>query len=133
MAVPSIASAATFRGETAQGLDTVVRVAEDRLVNRIGIKWKGGCRRPRNEFDAKTVFGPTFDKLTETSVAERGSYRGKEKGTDFTFRVKARMTGERVSDDRWRGKFKARARVFQDGEPYDRCSVRRIGWSATAV
>jgi hypothetical protein len=71
--------------------------------------------------------------LTETSVAERGSYRGKQKGTDLTFRVKVRMTGKRVSDERWRGKFKARARVFQGGEPYDRCSVRQIGWSASAV
>jgi len=122
------ANAATYTGDTSQGRAAKLRDSDATGVpTKFAISWQTKkCNRPTTTYTDRTVFNG-FRTATRQNFASRGSYRFND--GQFSGRVRVRVSGQRKSQAAWRGGFRARVRVFRNGNQYDRCRLRPIGWN----
>lgn len=125
------AYAAKFRGQTEQNRRAAV-ITRDGLPARITIHWRAECGRGHVIDD--TSFLSPFKESSASFVRDGGSYTTRihdEDGKAFRLHVNARVRAHRVSDDEWRGRFRADSEVRRNDELITRCHTGRIRWSAT--
>jgi hypothetical protein len=112
-----------FRGKSGQGRLVTLRTGDDGMLLRFGIRWLAPCRRPGFVLPGSTKNLAPFDLSTRDRFIDAGTYRGRL-GAGQRAIFHARVAANRVSDARWRGIFRVRARVFRGGTLIGRCSVR---------
>ena len=136
LAVPGVAEAKVFRGETAQGRAASVVVGSDSLVRRARVNWRARCRKGR--FVDRTDFTRPFDSSTADAIADEGVYRIRQRG-GWRVRVTVRLRARRVFDaahplrESWSGTLGARVLVTRRGRYVDTCTLRRLRWRARLV
>ena len=135
--VPAPALAAkTFKGETQQNRNVMVKVGDDGVVTRFRIDWRTrDCDLDDATLRDQTTFRPPFDTATPEAFADEGRYTARDKGRKrITTTVK--LDGRRVVDpgdpaaESWQGTFEATAVVRRRGKVIDRCRLKSTGWSA---
>ena len=129
-----VAYAAKFRGPTTQDFPKAkaVVVTEEGLPARITIFWRADCGNGKLTDDTSTV--PPFDESTATFVRDRGEYTTTiedAQGRNYRFHALARIRARRVTDDKWRGRFRVSGELRRNGELFTRCDTGRIRWRAT--
>ena len=67
----------------------------------------------------------------EPMVASPVAMAYDENGRAYRMHVNARMRAHRVTEGKWRGRFRADAEVRRNGELLTRCHTGRIRWHAT--
>jgi hypothetical protein len=126
LAVPAQAAADIgFRGKSRQGKLVTLRTSDEGLVERFAIRWVGDCRDPRYVFRSGTETTPDspFEVHTREQFVDVGGYRQRLRdGLRAVFR--ARTVGNRVSEDRWSGTFRIRAKVLRKSRLVDVCTAR---------
>jgi hypothetical protein len=133
LVVAPVSEAAKFRGQTSQDRRAVV-VTEDGLPVRITIAWRALCGDGRFVWDdASSV--PPYDERTATFVRDRDRYTGRitgPRGQSWRFHALARFRAHRVTQDKWRGRFRVSGALRRrNGELVTRCESPRIRWRAT--
>jgi hypothetical protein len=112
-----------FRGKSGQDRLATLRIGDDGLFRRFGIRWRADCRRPGFAFTSSTKMLPPIDSSTPERFVDADRYRARyDNGLRAIF--DARGAGERVSARRWRGIFRVRVRVLRGAELLDRCYLR---------
>ncbi|UJA21544.1 hypothetical protein HJD18_15870 [Thermoleophilia bacterium SCSIO 60948] len=131
LASAAAAQAATFTGETTRDLPVRLETrAIDGVPRAMVISWETGkCQRPGNSFSSRTRFNG-FEEATAERLASEGKYVVKQRSENLRSIVRVRVSGKRVSETRWTGRFAAKVRVKKKGKPYERCRQPEIGWSA---
>lgn len=121
------ASAGVYRGQTTQGRAAKLNDSDSTGVpQRFIISWRTkNCNRPTTTYTDRTTFRG-FRRESRTGFASRGSYRFQD--GQFSGRVRVRVGGQRRSRSAWTGGFRARVRVFRNGNQYDRCRLNGVGW-----
>jgi hypothetical protein len=115
-----------FRGESGQGRVATLRSDDAGMVERFGISWRAPCRRQGFRYTHSTKFLPAYDVLTHDRFVDADSYR--ERPADGIHAIlSARVAGTRVSEQRWRGIFRIRVRVFRGSRQVDTC-FKRTRW-----
>jgi hypothetical protein len=130
LAVPSVASAARWKGKTGQGRVVTVRTGDDGVVNRVLVRWKARCRGVTRT--GRTVFTPPLDEASSASFTDGGTSRS-NLGGGVRSRDTVRVSGSLGGDGRWRGTFRLRSVLRKDGNVIDRCRVRQVSWRARPV
>jgi hypothetical protein len=130
VAVPAVADAETWRGETGQGRAVTVRTGDDDRVDRVRVSWKATCRK--GSYTSRTVFRRPFDVSEAAEFEDRGTYRADVPG-GYRARHTVFVRGTLGTDGSWSGTFRVRTRVTRDGRFVDRCRLRRVRWSASPV
>lgn len=71
-----------------------------------------------------------LDFATAERFEHRESFTARDAG--FVFKVKAHIVGRRVGDERWKGKYETKVRVFYKGSKFNDCARKggRRAWSA---
>jgi hypothetical protein len=128
------AYAAKFVGPTTQDHPKAkaVVVTQEGMPERITIFWRADCGNGRLTDDTSTV--PPFDESTATFVRDRGEYTATiedPQGRNYRFHAVARIRARRVTDDKWRGRFRVSGELRRKGELFTRCDTGRIRWRAT--
>jgi len=126
-----VAEAAKFRGQTSQDRRAVL-VTREKLPVRITIFWRAECGEGRVTDD--TSFFSPFKESTATFVRDGGPYVTRihdDAGRSYRLHAKARVRAHRVTENKWRGRFRADAEVRRNGELLTRCHTGRIRWTAT--
>ena len=126
------AYAAKFIGKTSQDRRAVV-VTKDGLPARFTFFWRGPCEDESFLTDDTSSI-PPFDESTATFVRDRGRYTTEitdERGRKYEFRALARMRATRVTQNKWRGRFRVSGALRRNGELVTRCDTGRIRWRAT--
>jgi len=126
-----VAEAAKFRGETSQDRRAAL-ITREGLPVRITVFWRADCGEGNVTDD--TSFLSPFKRSTATFVRDGGPYVTRihdENGRAYRMHVNARMRAHRVTEDKWRGRFRADAEVRRNGELLTRCHTGRIRWHAT--
>jgi hypothetical protein len=129
LAAPALADAKTWRGETNQGRAVSVRTDADDLVDQVRVSWRAPCKK--GHYVSRTLFEPPLD-VSETDVFEHSGTYHKLLDDGYRARNTVFVRGRLGADDRWRGTFRVRTRVTRDGEPVDRCRLKRVRWEAEA-
>jgi hypothetical protein len=127
VALPAQASADIgFRGRSGQERLVTMRTDDAGMLEKFEISWRAPCRQPGFRYTNATKQLPPFDALTRDRFVDAGSYRER---FDNGFRaiLSARAVGNRVSEQRWRGIFRIRIRVFRGSTLVDRC-YKRTAW-----
>ena len=115
-----------FRGKSGQGRLVTLRTGDDGLLLRFAIDWRAPCRRPGFQFTNRSAFRPSFDSVTRDRFVDAGPIRGPI-GNGLRAVAQVRTVGNRVSESRWRGIFRASVRVLRGGRLIDRC-YKRTRW-----
>ena len=126
-----IAQAAKFRGETSQDRRAALITREGQPA-RITLFWRADCGEG-NVVDDTSFLSP-FKKGTATFVRDGGPYVTRihdDAGRTYRLHVNARVRAHRVTQNKWRGRFRADAEVRRNGELVTRCHTGRIRWHAT--
>jgi hypothetical protein len=129
-ALPAVAEARSWRGETAQGRTVTVRTGSDDLVARVWIGWRAPCEK--GHYRSRTVFVRPFDVATATRFEDRGTYRVRV-GGGYRARHTVFVHAELGERDRWRGTFRVKTIVTRAGHWVDTCRLKRLRWSARPV
>ena len=127
-----VAYAAKFVGQTSQDRRAVV-VTKDGLPVRFTFVWRGPCDDDSYLTD-DTSSVPPYDESTATFVRDRGRYTTQiadERGRKYEFRALARMRATRVTENKWRGRFRISGTLHRNGELITGCDTGRIRFSAT--
>jgi hypothetical protein len=112
-----------FRGETGQGRLATLRIGDDGLFERMGIRWRADCREPGFVFTSSTRVLAPIDASARERFVDADRYRARyDNGLRAVF--DARAAGNRVSARRWRGIFRVSVRVLRGAELLDRCYLR---------
>ena len=134
LALPAAAPAAKrFSGESEQGRGVKLRIGDDRLVQRLEIKWRARCNSGKNVTSEVRFPGGFFVESTKNRFEGRGPYRASASG-GFRLRVQATVTGRRTikpgGDDpeTWKGTLRTKTVVRKNGKVVDRCTSRKIDW-----
>ena len=125
----SAVAAPGYAGTTGQGNEITIRVDADGVVERVAYGWDMSCRGGGSLTNGGTVSRP--GRANATTFSSRGGYEAPiERRFEGSFKV--RLSGRRVSDTRYRGTFKVRAKVFRkrSGEPLTKCSTGNVDWTA---
>lgn len=131
LATAAAAQAATFTGQTARDLPVRLETGSvDQIPRKLLVSWRTGkCKRPGNSFSSRTRF-EGFDVATTERLATEGKYVVKQPRDNLRSVVRVEVSGRRVSETRWSGKFSAKVRVKRNGKAYERCRQPQIGWNA---
>jgi hypothetical protein len=124
----------TLKGITSRGGVVELVVDSEWRVVAGRIDWKADCRHHAG----KLITGTSFRVLHPQppgAVSLSGRYRFRTHG--YRVAVRTSMSGSeqgdpvQVHDERWLGKFKARAVVRRKGRVVARCATKRIGWGVS--
>jgi hypothetical protein len=126
-ALPAVADARTWRGETEQGRSVSVRTGADGVVSRVRISWRAPCRSGR--YVSRTLFRAPLDTAEASVFEDRGTYRSNVPG-GYRARHTVFVHGTLGADDRWTGSFRVRTRVTRRGRFVDRCRLKGLRWEA---
>ena len=128
---PTVADAATWRGETRQGRLAVVTTGADDVVTGVRIRYRVVCS-DHKAFRAGVRFLPPLDLATKTAVRDAGrigwSIRGGERA-----RGRTSVEGGLRRSGRWTGSFRVRVRITKNGRYVATSRTGRIGWKASPV
>ena len=127
-----VAQAAKFRGETSQDRRAAFITREGQPA-RITLFWRADCGEG-NVVDDTSFLSP-FKRRTATFVRDGGPYVTRihdDAGRSYRLHVNARVRAHRVTQNTWRGRFRADAEVRRNGELVTRCHTGRIRWHATS-
>ena len=127
-AVPAVAHAAIFSGETSQGRDVVLKTNKNNVPYRLNISFRAKCSDDKR-LKAGTFFRAPFDRRTRRRIRDTGSYEfrlGEE-------RIKAdvSMRGRRVSRRKWRGRYEGDFVVRRNGRRVATCHTPVVRWLVT--
>jgi hypothetical protein len=122
----------TYGGKTQQRRAVSLTTTDDNLVRSGSITWvTRRCSLTDSRFLTRTKFVAPFDSAAPGSFADAGAYTVRQRG-GIRSRVSITIAGtyDAVAD-RWNGTVKATVVVREDGKVVDRCTLRRVYWSAT--
>jgi hypothetical protein len=127
-ALPALAHAAIFRGETSQGRDVVLKTNDDKLPYRLNISFRAPCSDDKR-LKAGTFFRSPFDRRTRRRVRDTGEYTF-DLG-DERIDAEVSMRGRRVSRRKWRGRFEGDFVVRRNGRKVATCHTPTVHWRVT--
>ena len=133
MAFASVAEAAKFTGRTAQDRKVVVRTDSDNVPIQFAMRWRAECEDRSNIVHATTFLQP-FIESSETRVRDGGPYTTHvrdDAGKRYEVRVRTRMRAHRVTDRKWRGRFRMTMKVYRNDRFLTDCGTGRVRWTAT--
>ena len=133
MAFAAVAEAAKFTGRTEQDRRVVVRTDSDNVPIQFGMRWRAECEDESNIVHA-TTFLPPFRESSATRVRDGGPYTTHvrdDQGRRYELRVRTRMRARRVTDRKWRGRFRMTMKVYRNDRFLTDCGTGRVSWSAT--
>ena len=109
-----------------------LKVGQDGLgpVKRARVNWNADCSREDYRFRSRTGFVRPMDFATPEEWREENTYRLDTEG-EFRSKIRIRIHGLRVSDDKWKGAFRAVGKITRHGDPFTRCPTGKVKWSAT--
>ena len=128
-----VAEAARFTGRTAQDRKVVVRTDDNNIPQQFAMVWKARCE-DRSTIVHATTFRQPFRESSQTRVRDGGPYTTHvrdERGRRYELRVRTRMRAHRVSDRKWRGRFRLTMKVYRNDRLVTDCGTGRVRWSAT--
>jgi hypothetical protein len=64
-----------FRGKTGQGRLATLRIDDDGLFQRFGIRWRADCRKPNFVFTSSTKMLPPIDVSAPERFVDADRYR----------------------------------------------------------
>jgi len=128
LAMPAVAEAKTWRGETEQGRAVSVRTGADDLVNQVRVGWRAPCRK--GHYVSRTLFVPPLDVSELERFEHAGRYRSRLKD-GYRARHTVSVRGRLGTDDRWHGSFRVRTTVRRAGRVIDRCRLDSVSWEAS--
>lgn len=128
IAIPAVASAAIFRGETSQGRDVVLKTTDTGKPYRVNISFRAPCNDGKR-LKAGTFFRSPFDRRTRRRVRDAGSYEFRL--GDERIEADVAMRGRRVRRGKWRGRYEGDFVVRKNGRKIAECHTPVIRWSAT--
>lgn len=131
LAAPSLASARTdFKGRLSRGGKVDVRVKRNGIVKRVHFHWHHSCDAGPSPFRGNVYYRRPFRAAqSKTFVSDRGSFISYRRG-DYVIRVFTGMRARKVSARRWKGTFRARARIKDDGHRVAACRLGKVTWRA---
>lgn len=131
LALPALAAAETFRGQTAQGRPVTIETRPDRELRKAVWVWKTtGCSRGGLRLKTQTTRLRAPKQSRPGFFTAKGNY--KIRFSDAKVRFEVESTGRQRSETRWSGTFRAKAFVkLDDGERLT-CRLRPIDWAATS-
>jgi hypothetical protein len=133
MAFASAAEAAKFTGRTGQDRKVVVRTDSDNVPLQFAMRWRAECGDDSNIVHA-TTFRQPFRESSATRVRDGGPYTTHvrdDEGRRYEVRVRSRMRARRVTDRKWRGRFRMTMEVFRNDRLVTECGTGRVRWTAT--
>jgi len=133
MLFASVAEAAKFTGRTAQDRKAVVRTDDNNVPQQFAMVWKAQCE-DRSNIVHQTNFLQPFRRSSATRVRDGGPYTTHvrdERGRRYELRVRTRMRAHRVTDRKWRGRFRMTMKVYRNDRLVTDCGTGRVRWSAT--
>jgi hypothetical protein len=133
MLFASVAEAARFTGRTAQDRRVVVRTDSDNVPIQFGVRWRAECEDRSNIVHA-TTFRQPFKESSASRVRDGGPYTTHvrdDRGRRYELRVRTRMRAHRVTDRKWRGRFRMTMKVYRNDRFVTDCGTGRVRWSAT--
>ena len=132
LALPAVAGAELYRGQTDQGRMISVRTGADDRPLKVRVRWFTlGCEDPDASYSGLATFRRPFDVATKTEFADRRVQHFSQ-DDDIRINVFARVRGTLTSDT-WTGVFRATAVIRRHGRFLDRCTFGPVDWSATLV
>jgi hypothetical protein len=120
-----------FEGRTSQGRLALVVAEDDGVPKRGAIRWHTRCRRGGRVVQA-TGFSRPLDLATRRRIRDVGTYRTRRYPGGIRLTIRARISGRRVGQRRWFGRFGARAVVRRRGRVVNRCAVT-VRWRVVRV
>jgi hypothetical protein len=133
MTFASAAEAAKFTGRTTQDRRVVVRTDSDNVPLQFAMRWSAECDDRSNIVHATTFLQP-FRESSATRVRDGGPYTTQvrdEEGRRYELRVRTRMRAHRVTDRKWRGRFRLTMKVYRNDRFVTDCGTGRVRWTAT--
>jgi hypothetical protein len=128
-----IAEAAKFTGRTAQDRKVVVRTDESNVPQQFAMVWRARCE-DRSRIVHQTSFLQPFRKSSARRVRDGGPYTTHVRdatGRRYELRVRTRMHAHRVTDRKWRGRFRLTMKVYRNDRLVTDCKTGRVRWTAT--
>jgi hypothetical protein len=120
--VPS-ASAALFRGSTAQGERATIRTDAAGVPTRFWLdEYRAPCEVGGRFRDRGAGALPPFDLARADKLIDKGPEYEAEDGA-LRFSILTEVRAKLVRRDRWKGRFKSRVKVSKRGERIDTCRV----------
>jgi hypothetical protein len=133
MAFASVAEAAKFTGRTAQDRRVVARTDSDNVPIQFAMRWKAECE-DRSNIVHGTTFRQPFRRSSAKRVRDGGRYTTHVRdgrGRRYEVRIRSRMRARRVSDRKWRGRFRLTMKVYRNDRLVTDCGTGRVRWTAT--
>lgn len=129
VALPATASAAEFRGKTAQGKPVSIKTNAAGELTRGVWQWgTGDCEKRNLRLKTQSTVLRKAQKSKPGYFKGKGRYKVNFKDAKIRFEVA--MDGRQKRANRWKGTFKAEARVDLKRGGKTTCKLRRIDWSA---
>jgi hypothetical protein len=128
LAVPAVADAAKFTGETSQGRDVVLKTNENKVPYRLNVSFRARCSDDKR-LKAGTFFRSPFDRRTRRRIRDKGTYEfelGEEK-----IDAEVSMRGRRVTRRKWRGRYEGDFVVRRNGRRVATCHTPVVRWHVT--
>jgi hypothetical protein len=129
LALPAVAAAETFKGQTVQGKPVTIETRPDGQLRKATWRWSTkNCDEPGLRLKTQ------FTRLRDPKRSRPGYF--KAKGTyrvrfsDSKVRFEVSSIGRQRSPQRWSGTFRAEAFVKLDDGRRVNCKLRRIEWAA---
>lgn len=135
-ALPASAAAdKRFEGETAQGRTVILRTSDDDVLESLRINWKVKPCRNGGRVQDFTAFRPPSDAAEpEAFSVARAFTIAQDRGIRTRVRLSAEgrhvLAPARPAAERWRGTLKGTMVVRRRGRVIERCTLRRLSWSA---
>jgi hypothetical protein len=127
-AVPAVADAAIFRGDTSQGREVVLKTTDAGQPYRLKVSFRAPCT-DHKRLRAGTFFRSPFDRRTRMRVRDAGRYTFKL--GDERIRARVSMRGHRLSPTKWRGRYEGHFVVRKNGNKVATCETPVVRWTAT--
>ena len=127
-AVPAIAQAAKFSGETSQKRDVVLKTNAENLPYRLNIGFRAPCSDDKR-LKAGTFFRAPFDRRTRRRVRDDGEYTFNLGDEQIDAQVS--MRGHKVTRRKWRGRYEGDFVVRRNGRKVATCETPVVHWKVT--
>ena len=132
IAAPAALAVVNYKGKTTQGNDFNLRTDDAGIAERTSYGWDMNCSGGGSLTNGGTV--SRFPNANAAGFESAGKYEAPIENK-FVGRFKVKIEGERVSDTRFRGSFKVKAKIFKksSGEQLTKCSTGIVRWTADVI
>lgn len=122
----------SFRGKTQQGRTVAITTDDNNVLERMRVNWlTRRCSQSGSRFQHFTRFIPPFKVATPGSFDDGGALTVRDPG-GIRSRVRITVAGRYdAAGNKWNGWVQARVVVRKNGTVIDRCTLRRVYFTAT--